>query len=172
MITATSGKHELFTALDEAVLQMQDLIAALDGDKINSIPYKDSWTAGQLVQHVKKSISGMAKAMAMETKPAGRDVAERIPELQKIFLDFSSKMQSPEFIIPEPGPYQKQSSIDELKNSLQQFKAAAGNTDLDGLAEGLPFGPITKLEMLHFVLYHTQRHLNQLKKISGALGNK
>ena len=27
------------------------------------------------------------------------------------------------------------------------------------------FGEVTKLELLHFVVYHTQRHIHQLKKI-------
>ena len=33
------------------------------------------------------------------------------------------------------------------------------------------FGEITKLELLHFVLYHTQRHIHQLKKILAAISN-
>jgi len=44
--------------------------------------------------------------------------------------------------------------------------APSGDADIR-LAEiiALPiFGEVTKLELLYFVLYHTQRHIHQLKK--------
>ena len=65
--------------------------------------------------------------------------------------------------------YEKQASIDELNNSFEQFKESAESANLDELVEGMPLGPTTKLEIIHFVLYHTQRHLHQMKKICQAL---
>ena len=114
----------------------------------------------------------MTKAMQMNAKPAERDPGERITQLKNIFLDFSKKLTQPEFIVPEEKVYEKHSSIDELSQSFNQFKEAAGNANLNGLVEGLPLGPITKLEIIHFVLYHTQRHLHQMKNICAALENK
>ena len=34
------------------------------------------------------------------------------------------------------------------------------------------FGDITKFEILHFVLYHTQRHIHQLEKIFLAVSGR
>ncbi len=48
MITETSGKNELLTAIEEEISQLLDLISSLDENKINTVPYEDSWTAGQL----------------------------------------------------------------------------------------------------------------------------
>ena len=145
---------------------------AVDEDKINTIPYDGSWTAPQLLRHVTKSINGMTKAMHKDAKPAERNPGERIEELKKIFLNFSKKLTQPDFIVPEELIYEKQSSIEELNKSFNRFKESAGNANLDDLIEGLPLGPITKLEIIHFVLYHTQRHLHQMKKICEALKNK
>ena len=111
----------------------------------------------------------MAKAMLKESKPAERDPGERIAGLRKAFLDFSSKMKSPDFIIPEEGPYEKQAVINELKASFELLKENTNKANLIELLQGLPLGEITKLELLHFVLYHTQRHLHQMKKITGEL---
>lgn len=172
MITATKDKIELFTAIDEAVLQLLDLISPLDERSINIVPYKDSWTAGQLLSHVTKSTAAMAKAMATDSKQAERDPAERIEQLKTIFLDFSRKLKSPDFIVPEDRQYVKQDSINDLKRAFEQLKKNADSADLTELVEGLPLGPITKLEILHFVLYHTQRHLHQLKKIVDALNKE
>jgi len=169
MITETSGKKELLTAIDESVSELVSLMSSLDESKINSVPYKDSWTAAQLLRHVTKSTSGMAKAMRSESKPAVRDPGEKILHLKKAFLDFSTKMKSPDFIVPEEGPYEKQAVINEINKSFQEFKESTNKASLNDIVEGLPLGEITKLEILYFVLYHTQRHLHQMKKIYGAL---
>jgi len=167
-----NNTNEILSATSDAVSQLIDLMAAVDEDKINTIPYEGSWTAPQLLRHVTKSINGMTKAMHMDAKPAERNPGERIEELKKIFLDFSKKLTQPDFIVPEERIYEKQSSIEELNKSFNHFKESAGSVNLIDLVEGLPLGPITKLEIIHFVLYHTQRHLHQMKKICEALKNK
>ncbi|MEO6452453.1 MAG: DinB family protein [Ginsengibacter sp.] len=172
MITETSDKNELFTAIDEAVSELVSLMSSLDENQINSVPYQDSWTAAQLLTHVTKSTNGMAKAMLMESKPAKRDPGEKILHLKNAFLDFSSKMESPDFIVPGEGPYGKQAVINEINKSFQQFKEDTNKANLTDIVKGLPLGEITKLEILHFVLYHTQRHLHQMKKIYDALKMK
>lgn len=172
MATETLGKNEVFTATGEIISQLIDIVSSLDEIKINTIPYEGSWTAAQLLRHVTKSTNGMAMAMQMDAKPAERDPGERIHELKQIFLDFSKKLKSPEFIVPEEGIYEKQRTIDELNKSFSQLKENANRANLNDLAEGLPLGPITKLEIIHFVLYHTQRHLHQMKKIYAALNDR
>ena len=172
MVTETFNKNEILEATAEAVSQLIDLMSTIDENKINTIPYEDSWTASQLLRHVTKSINGMAKAMQMNAKPAERDPGERIEDLKKVFLDFSKKLKSPEFIVPEEGTYEKQHTIDDLNKSFNQFKDNANSANLNDLIEGLPLGPITKLEIIHFVLFHTKRHLHQMKNICNALKDK
>jgi hypothetical protein len=170
MVTETSNKEELLAAIHEAAANLQNLMSLLDEHRVNVVPYEHSWTAGQLFRHVAKSTGGMEKVVRADAKPAARDAGERIPELKKIFLDFSHKMKSPEFIVPEAGPYEKEAAMEELGKAFAKLKEAAeAADDLSGLATGLPLGPITKLELLHFVLYHTQRHTHQMKRICDAL---
>ena len=152
---------------DRAISGMLDLMLPLDNDEVNAVPYKDSWTAAMLFRHVSKSLNAMSGAMRMDSKPAGRDPGEKIPELKKAFLDFSVKMKSPDFIVPENGPYEKQSISEELKNSFRQLKESAADARLPDLVEGLPMGPITKLKYL-FCHDHSAAHLHQMKN-SNAL---
>ena len=169
MITASSEKSELLNSIGKAISEMDALISSLDENQINTVPFKDSWTAAQVSRHVSKSINGMAKAMRMEAKPAERKVDEKIPMLKNAFLDFSSKMKSPPFIVPEEGPYEKRSVTEQLNNAFEKFKESTLNANLSELPENLPLGAVTKLELLHFVLYHTQRHLHQMTRICEAL---
>jgi hypothetical protein len=172
MITQTSSKKEILTAVGEAVSDMGGLMEPLDDTQVNTVPYADSWTAGQLFSHVTKSINGMAGAMLKESAPAERDPGEKIAGLRDAFLNFSTKMKAPDFIIPADGPFQKQTCIEELNQSFELLKENVGKANMNDLLTGLPMGEVTKLELLHFLLYHTQRHLHQLKKITGALLSK
>jgi phage-related protein len=172
MTTKTLDTNETLSATADVISELTDLMLSVEEAKVNTIPYDGSWTAPQLLRHVTKSINGMTKAMHMDAKPAERNPGERIEELKKIFLNFSKKLTQPDFIVPEELIYEKQSSIEALNKSFNRFKESAVNANLNDLVVGLPLGPITKLEIIHFVLYHSQRHLHQMKKICEALKNK
>jgi hypothetical protein len=169
MSANAAHKDQLIAEIGKLIDQYTALLAAVDDNKVNSVPYTGSWTAPQLLIHVSKSINGMARAMQTEAPPAQRGPGERIEELAGIFLDLTRKFNAPAFIIPEDGPYEKQAVIEKLQRSFDRFKESADTASLDGLVDGLPFGAVTKLEIIYFVLFHTQRHLDQMKRICAAL---
>ena len=100
--------------------------------------------------------------------PADRDPGERILQLKQNFLDITKTMQSPEFIVPEKMHYNKESLVTEFEAALSPLTKLK-DVNLNELITGLPLGPITKLEILHFIFYHFQRHLIQMKRITEAL---
>ena len=172
MTTDTINTKELFVSLDETWSELFNLISSTDSSTVNTVPFKDSWTAAQLATHVTKSNKAIAQGLNMEGKPAGRNPEEGVPNLKKMFLDFTVKFQSPEFIIPENIEYNKEAVIAALKKSIGQLQAACTKVNLIEIIDLPVFGEITKLELLHFVLYHTQRHNHQLKKIIKTLQQK
>jgi uncharacterized protein YndB with AHSA1/START domain len=165
----TSDKKEIITAINVVAMQMAGFVMSMTEGEMNTVPYTNSWTAAQLLTHIVKSTRGMAAALRKDANPANREITKRIIELKQTFLDITHTMQSPDGIVPEQKNYSKDAVIKELQDRLKQLKEAASTADMSGLVEGLPFGPITKLEILHFVLYHMQRHLHQMKKIADAL---
>jgi len=164
--------NKILSETSDTVSAISDLMAAVDEEMVNTVPFDGSWTAPQLLRHVSKSMQGMAKAMKMEAKQATRNPGERIEGLKNVFLNFSKKLTQPDFLIPEIQVYKKQPAIDELNKSFSEFKANASRANLNEQVEGLPLGPITKLEIIHFVLFHTQRHLYQMENICAALKRK
>lgn len=168
-ITEESNQHDILTAIDVIAMQMTGLILPLNDEQLNAVPYPKSWTAGQLLQHITKSVAAISTALHKDAKPADRDPKQRIIELKQTFLDITHTMTSPDFIVPDNKNFEKQSIIKELNRNLSQLKESVEKGDIYGLVEGLPMGSVTKLEMLHFVLYHIQRHLIQMKKITSAL---
>jgi hypothetical protein len=164
-MTETVHISGLFESLDNTLSQLKTMIEKLNEKDLNTIPFKDSWTPAQVAAHITKSNSSIAQAMSMEAKPADRNPDDRVIELKKIFLDFSAKFQSPEFILPTQDFYDKELLLSKIKKTNEKLTAAADNVNLSGIINVPIFGEITKLELLHFVLYHTQRHNHQLKNI-------
>jgi hypothetical protein len=171
MLTDTITTSELFVALDKVTDELTALLSASDKKIINTVPFKSSWTPAQLAVHVTKSNNAIVQGLGMAGKSSERDAEENVPQLKKIFLDFKAKYQSPEFIVPEERMYNKEEVISALKKSIEQLQQLRSKTKLDEIINLPIFGEITKLELLHFVLYHTQRHVHQLKNILSAINN-
>jgi len=171
LITIQSGKDDIIPAVAVVAMQVVGFIRALDDEKLNTVPYKGSWTPAQLVRHLLKSVSGIGPLIDQPLKPAERDPSERILQLKQNFLDITKTMQSPEFIAPEKMHYNKGSLISEFEAALSPLTKLK-DVNLNELITGLPLGPITKLEIVHFIFYHLQRHLIQMKRITEALKQK
>ncbi|MES2513220.1 MAG: DinB family protein [Bacteroidota bacterium] len=169
MINEQSTKTELLAAIALPVHAIIGFATPLTNEQLNQVPYPNSWTAAQLMDHVTKSMSGMAQVTGQKGKPAGREPGEKIAELKKTFLDMTTKMQSPEEIVPGEGPFKKEESIAALNKALLDLTDNSEGIEVNELLEGLPFGPVTKLELLHFTLYHTARHSYQMKRICDKL---
>ncbi|MEO6219070.1 MAG: hypothetical protein ABIO81_01485, partial [Ginsengibacter sp.] len=118
MTTPIADKIELYQLINEEVGQLLQLTLQLGNNKINKIPYKDSWTAAQVLNHVTKSTTGVAQTMLKTSQPAARDAGEKVPELKKTFLDFLNKMKSPDTIVPDDGPFEIIPVTDALQKSF------------------------------------------------------
>ncbi len=172
MSTEKLNTEELFVSLANTTYELLELISSVDEKSINSVPFKDSWTAAQLASHVTKSNNSIVQALNTPGKPAERNPGEGVQELKAMFLDFNTKLKSPEFILPTRNTYQKETLIANLKKSMEQVKDTGNKMNLSDIIRVPVFGEITKLELLHFVLYHTQRHIHQLKKILHSVEDK
>lgn len=165
MTTEKLNIKELFVSLDNAFADLLTMIAGLSENTLNTVPFAGSWTAAQLAAHVTKSNISIAQALDMEAKKSDRDADERVLELKEIFLDYTIKFQSPDFIVPAEGYYEKETVFVRLDRSIDRLREQRMKTDLFGILSLPVFGEITKLELLYFVLYHTLRHTYQLKNI-------
>lgn len=165
-------KQQLVTAINDAANQYINLLQGLTEAEVNHVPFEGSWTVGQLFEHVIKATISIPKALDAASEQVDRNPEEKIEGLRKTFLDFTTKMKSPAFIEPSEGTHEKQASIDQLRSAFEQLETSATKADLTQVVKNSPFGDISKLEMLHFVLFHTQRHLHQLENIVAAVKNK
>jgi len=160
--------HQLEEAFNETII----LLSSFNEKDINTVPFKDSWTAAQVGRHLFKSEDGIDTLFTAPGKPANRPPDANTEELKKTFLDFSTKMKSPDFIVPEDKDYNKQELVQSLTDANDKIlKAVTANdlTQMAGLSDDHPLKGSTKLEIVHFITYHTMRHNHQIKKIKEAV---
>lgn len=172
MITEIPGTKALFASFDQAVLQLVQLFSSFSEDAINARPSIDCWSAGQVAEHLTKSNVFIAQALTQKGKTTVREPDERVPELKAMFLDFSKKFKSPVFILPTEENCNKETLVKHFKNSAAQLKEAAKTVNLSEAITDPALGESTKLELMHFVLFHSQRHIHQLKNIYKAVKNQ
>lgn len=143
-------------------------LGAFKPGEFNTIPFPDSWTAGQVAEHVFKSVNGVPHLLSTEGIAPDRDPAQNVPNLRAMFLDFETKMKSPPFILPSDEPKDEAQLTQALADQLSAIIETAKDKDLTLIIRDFEFpgsGPVSRLELLNFISVHTQRHTHQLQNI-------
>jgi hypothetical protein len=162
------NKAEIISTVQSTIHEFQGLISSFDEMQINTVPFEGSWTPGQVAQHIIMASSGFGKVLngpAIETQRAPDELQGRI---KQDFLNFGIKMKSPDFILPRLKDYDKQRLLNALEGIKDDVVKSATDLDLTQtcMAFELPvYGKLTRFEAVYFLIYHTQRHAHQLKKI-------
>jgi hypothetical protein len=161
---------DIVLQVQESNKQLFSLLDTFDEKKLNKVPYIDSWTAAQVANHLVKSDRFLLHLLTGPTRETNRSADANIQQLADTFLDFDTRLMSPIMIIPDERTFTKHEVLTDLKTARTNILDAAGKVDL-GLTTTIesPLGESTMLEILHFHLYHTKRHLHQLEKIQLAL---
>jgi hypothetical protein len=154
--------------------KLNQVFSSFKEEQINIIPYEGSWTAGQVGEHIVKSISNLPKFFNHTIEVTTRPADEHCKFIIDLFLDFNSKMNAPEFILPLEKYHDKGKLLESFKLLEQQMLDAIETLDLTMTCKSFEFpgvGYLTRLEWLTFFIVHTKRHTHQLNTIYGVLNN-
>lgn len=158
--------------MEQTTTKLIDRLQLVSDHDFNFKPSAKKWSIAQVVDHICRSNQSIIKALVLEGIEVDRDPAERIGELKEVFLDFTKTYESPSFIVPKKDIYNRQELMNELLHSLRQIHRLMYKTELNVLINHPAFGDISKLEILHFVLFHTQRHLRQITLLHEELNTE
>ena len=165
-------KQFILLSLDETTRELLSTIGSFTPEHLNTIPFEGSWTAGQVAEHLLKSESGIPEVLTGPVVAAVRPIDEMVPAIESVFLDFTTRLKSPDFILPSDEPKDKQVLLDAFEFVRSELKKIAGSADLSKVCTSFPFpqmGELTRLEWLHFAICHSKRHIRQMKNIKAAL---
>lgn len=169
MMTKELNTGEVLKLIDATVAGLQKLLISIPEENLSMPPSTGGWTAAQVTDHVTKSTTSIAKSLRAPAKPADRDASKRVQEIKTLFLDFTLKFKAAQSILPANDVYDKETLLEGLTASLEDLKAATTVVNLSEAIDVPGFGELTKFELLNLVLYHTQRHVQQIEKIREAI---
>lgn len=162
-------KKKLSNSLKKTFDTFIESISKFDRQEINHQRNMGEWTAGQVADHVIKATGGLPDS---HVEKSVREVDLYVESLQDIFLNFEIKMESPDFIYPENGPFNRDELITDLELNKQRYVDIIQNEDLRVVCLDFEFptyGFLTRYEWLMFIQFHTQRHNHQLMQIFKGL---
>ena len=93
---------------DQTFSELLNTFSGIGEEKINTVPFEGSWTPGQLAQHIVLSAGGFVNLLNGPVKETERSPEANVGMLRSLFLNFDTKMKSPDFIVPEQKNYDKQ----------------------------------------------------------------
>lgn len=143
-------------------------ISQFETGQFNTVPFEGSWSAAQVSDHILRSISGIPKVLKGSTNSLPAEPCSKVELLKDIFLDFDTKMKSPDFILPRSGKLSKFDILDRLAEVCDEIKRIIDSEDLQRVCMDFTFpemGDLTRYEWICFVNFHTRRHTAQLFKI-------
>lgn len=147
--------------------ELISLLEPLDDQKLNRVPFPGSWTAGQLGEHLLKSYQAVDLSR-VKAAPSTRPNGAKSAQIDGVFLDFTTKYQPPEFIVPSTGKISGPSLVAEIRLTVEAIAAFAKTHDLAFTCpefEIIGFGDLTAQEWIRFLTAHSKRHVRQLRNI-------
>lgn len=166
------NKNSLCREIEKTFQSLSNLVAAFDSSQLAIQPFENSWTAGQVVEHIVKATSGIPDGTTTE---ANRPYTAMVDSIQSLFLDLSIKMTSPDFVLPDSEQHDKTELLNSIADISARHRQTVESTDITALcldSELLGFGYLTRYEWLQFIVCHTQRHTHQLQNIYQTLNKQ
>lgn len=161
--------NKLLHELDTTARDLLEAVAVFSQAQFNKVPFAGSWTAGQVSEHLLKSVGGIPELITGNTKPTtDRKPDEKVMVIESIFLDYETKMKSPDFILPSDGPHDRNVLLNGFRNCLDDIALKARTMDLTVTCTDFPFpgvGELTRWEWICFGICHSKRHTLQLQNI-------
>lgn len=165
-------KENSINQLKETTDELLQTISSFNQDQFNKEPFPNSWSAAQVAEHLLKADAWLSKLLTGNTEKTQREPDEKASAIKSMFLDFNTKLPTPEFIIPSDAQHEKETLYSQLRDSRNGIIQLAGSIDLSQTFIDVPFpgfGELTGIEWIVFVFCHTKRHDHQLKNIYKTL---
>jgi len=143
------------SAFEETTSSLMETLSLFRQEDFNKVPFEGSWTAGQVAEHLFKSESNIPRVLKGNSKATARDPFENTGIIQDIFLDYTKKLQSPEFILPSNEEKNRDQFIKGFEGTREELGRLIKTIDLTRTFTDFPFpqvGEFTGWEWICFAV--------------------
>lgn len=162
-------QKELVKEIENVHNRFNNALSLFSKEELNQIPFKGSWTAGQIAEHIIKSNEKiLSQLLNGKAKSTNRAYDKEVKAIQDIFRS-KVKMKSATALEPTQTVHYLESLFSTLKNQKEHQIETIKEKDLTALIPELDFPPspdgLTRYEWLHLMIEHANRHRKQIENI-------
>ena len=157
-------KLQLISEVENTLNGFINLFSMLTDEKINTGITGKNWTAGELGQHVVLSTQLFAQG---KTEGSARPYDLWVNDIKEVFTNQEKKALAAPFLVPEKKNYQRNEIIDALHRHRDAHTGNIQKADLTALVSDIElpvWGLLSVYEWTMLMIYHVQRHTEQLKQ--------
>jgi len=161
-------KNDIITEFESTFADLEAALEKFDENKFNLIPFEGSWSAAQVADHLLQSNNISVNTLTGGVIESNRDPDENEAAIRSAMMDFETKTNAPDFVLPSVEIMNKDEILDCFRTSGSKLRSILIEEDLTKLCTDFPLpviGELTRYEWLCFTICHTKRHTNQINNI-------
>jgi hypothetical protein len=154
--------------INQSTEDLIDVLSNFPLDKFNEKIGPDTWSAGDIAEHLIILENLVNQIIKGKTKPADRNPEQKIELIKSTFLNFDKKLCAGKPIAPTNRFKDKVDIIKKIKDCRQNLIETMKNCDPTLMCLDFAhqiFGELSRIEWVYYNIYHSERHFIQIKNI-------
>lgn len=135
----------------------------------NTKPGTELWSVADVLEHVYRSEFGIPRLFTSQTKSlTNRAPDELVDKMKMRMLNFDKKMKAKGVILPKQEYKQKAIIINKFQVNREKIANLIDTLPAEELCLKYAhpvYGYLTRLEWIHFSIFHALRHKHQIERI-------
>ncbi|GAA0555553.1 hypothetical protein GCM10009415_41930 [Chitinophaga japonensis] len=175
-MTMIPDVHKLHTDLDNNTVLFLDILDTMPADRLHMKNEQTAWSIMDCAEHMLIAEQQVASTLQGPAEPVkDRAPNSKVAQISQSFMDFDKRL----FVLGEPptleGGYKDIATFSNaFRHNRECIKAILAKEPADWLCRGTEhasFGYMTRMEWVYYLIYHTERHLQQIHRIEASLEN-
>jgi uncharacterized damage-inducible protein DinB len=167
--------HKLYTDLDNNTRLFLDILDTIPPEKLQQTNEQTAWSIMDCAEHMLISEQAVAKTLRGKAEPVkDRAPNSKVQDISHSFMDFDKRLQ----VTGEPDTLEGYDNTADFSKAFRQnredLKAILEKEPLDWVCKDMEhpiFGFMTRIEWVYYLIYHTERHMQQINRIEASLEN-
>jgi hypothetical protein len=168
--------QKLCTDLDNNTRLFLDILDTVPGDKLHRTNEQTAWSVMDCAEHMLIYEQQVTQALQGPAEPVtDRAPNSKVADISHSFMDFDRRLR----VMGEPdtllGGFTNVADFSRtFRQNRETVKAILQKEAIDWLCKDLEhpvFGFMTRMEWVYYLIYHTERHLQQINRIEACLEN-
>lgn len=168
--------NKLCTDLDNNTRLFLDILDTVTPEKLHLRNEQTEWCIMECAEHVLIYEQQVVKALEGAAEPVkDRAPNSKVSDISHSFFEFEKRLRVTGNADTLQGGYGNMADFSKtFRQNREDIKAVLHKEPVDWLCKDMEhpiFGFMTRIEWVYYLIYHTERHLQQINRIEASLEN-